>query len=111
LQVRATSPSNSPSPSSYRSHFFKQYFLTTNDNTAYFADQEPQYFDVLSQYLTTGSLPLLKTVKKGRDNLWLWNPLYTYCLAYKLQLAPLCDKVMDAWLAHNVSQNGFPALD
>jgi len=94
-----------------KSHFFKHYFLATNDDTAYFADQEPQSFDVLRLYLTTGSLPLLKTVKKGLDHLWLWNPLYTYCLAYKLLLAPLCDKVMDAWLAHDFSQNGFPALE
>jgi len=34
-----------------------------------------------------------------------------FCLAYKLQLANLCDLVMDAWISHDLGENGFPAVD
>lgn len=92
--------------------FFRQYFK--NDPTSKsisFPDQELQSFNVLSQFLNTGSLPLLQTVQKGSDSFWSWNPLYAYCLALKIQVAPLCDKVMDVWLAHDASENGFPSME
>jgi hypothetical protein len=34
-----------------------------------------------------------------------------FCLAYKLQLAGLCDAVMDAWISHDLGENGFPAVE
>ncbi|EPE31712.1 POZ [Glarea lozoyensis ATCC 20868] len=75
---------------------------------ASFPEDDPTCFDVLLEWVYSGSLRNLAPGDKSKPR--LWNPYQLFSLVDRMMIQGLKDGIMDAWISHDKADDALPGI-
>ncbi|KAF4626405.1 hypothetical protein G7Y89_g11754 [Cudoniella acicularis] len=95
--------------------YFNKLFNTHNtngklENTATFLNDNPDYFDILLEWVYTGSLRTLEFTQTSNGVSFSWAPVEVYTLAHRFWVSQLMDSIMNEWIKCALLNDTLPSI-
>jgi len=95
----------------YFDKMFNGGFSEASDNSAAFPEDDPRSFDLLIEWVYTGTVRHLHCYDNKGYSAVTWDAFLLYKLADKLCINTLMDQVMNAYILFNKTTGGIPSIE